>query len=767
MYRLPRALDPLPDESLPGLAMRDAQAYRFTRPERIFRRLRFGKLPLAMICQQAPAERKGQEMAYLLGLGDQQFRRLSLWHESRTLVNVLGHDVHHEMVRHRRRAVCPACLADSQHHRAIWLMDILPVCAAHGAWIMHACPGCKRPLSWQGAGVHRCRCGFDLRRAEPEIAASGAGPGILGLDAVFHGQAEAPLGLAFGNLLQVVVRLGLYALGQEGLINHSQRLAGFIRAHRTSLPDIMTAGWEALADWPGSFHACLAKVRTRHVPGELAGIERSFGGLHAWLFRWGRAGWGKPLAEEFARHVAGSPDVATTKHALSAYGSRQAIKRPDMSMREAQELLKLSAQTMQRIVERNPGMMLRETGPGVPSLLKGAEIQRLRRSNATLLTIKGVQTLLGIGRPVFLNLEAMGLVRPVPPTEYILENRAYRRADVQALLDRCLRGAVPIQPEEVAARKLLSLEEASRSWRTIYDIVGALSSGRLRAAAVGGARRGLRSVLLDPEEVEAALPHREALVTSSDLSAILKVKVGTLRAWRRAGFIRATEDDLHGRHAGVFFSPDAIQAFQAGYVSSADLALSEGRRPLAGLAIARDLMTVGVQPISGPGIDDAGTFLFRRSDLEGGILEHARDVRRKPDLATQREIGRQRVEGALASVTATWGGCPVRRRNTLTFPETGRVVHAVAGTRVSMAGRFTFHVDPVTHARLMEVADGWLAFVPSEGEHFLLVPFRDIVWPSHRDDAAGKVKWLSMRLQPTVEARWAGYCLALGATSPT
>jgi hypothetical protein len=240
------------------------------------------------------------------------------------------------------------------------------------------------------------------------------------------------------------------------------------------------------------------------------------------------------------------------------------------------------------------------------------------------------------------------------------------------------------------------------------------------------------------------------------------VKVGTLRIWRRAGFIYATENDLHGRHAGVFFSPDAIQAFRTGYVSSADLALSEGKRPLAGLAIARDLMAVGVQPVSGPGIDDAGTFLFRRSDLADGKLERARDVRQKPDLATQREIGRQRVERALASITATWGGHLVRRRNTFTFPETGRVVHAVAGTRVSVAGRFTFHVDPVTYSRFMNVTDGWLAFVPSEGEHFLLVPFGDIVWPRHTDDAAGKVKWISMRLLPAVEERWAKYCLPLG-----
>ena len=59
---------------------------------------------------------------------------------------------------------------------------------------------------------------------------------------------------------------------------------------------------------------------------------------------------------------------------------------------------------------------------------------------------------------------------------------------------------------------------------------------------------------------------------------------------------------LHGRHAGVFFSPEAIRAYRAKYVSSTDLARSEGK-PTEGAAIARDLKAIGIGPVSGPGVD--------------------------------------------------------------------------------------------------------------------------------------------------------------------
>ena len=762
MYSLPHPVIPFSDESLPGLVMRNAQLYKFAQPVRLFRRLKLQTLPLATICEQLPTGVTGRAVADLLQLDEQQLHRLSLWPASKTAVNVLGHGVQREMVTYRRRAVCPACLIESQHHRAIWLLDVLPICAVHGTWILHTCPGCQRPLPWYGVGVHRCRCGFDLRCAEPEDAVPGAGPGILGLDAVFHGQAEAPVNLEFGNLLTVVLRLGLHVLRWEGMINRSQRLGGFVQKRRTSLPEVLDAGWVALADWPASFHVSLTRIRSYCSPATSTGIKGSFGGFHTLLFHWSSMGWGKPLAEEFARFVAGCSDIVTTRHILSAYGSRKATKRADISMGEARVVLKVSAQTMQHIVARNPDMVLREPARRVSSLLRGTEIQRLKRSDSTLLTIVGVRKLLGLGQPVLMKLKAMGLIRTVPPTEYILESRAYRRAEVQALLDRCLAGAAGIRPEETVLRRTMNLQGVSRSWRPVYDIVAALSSGRLRAAGVVNGKCGFQSVLLDPSEVEAIMPHREAPIGPRELKTSLGVRLETLRLWRRSGFIRAVKGADYGRRVDFVFLPEAVRAFRDKYVSSADFVRTPGKKPSAGLATGRDLMTIGVQAVSGPGIDGAGTFLFQRSDLSNGELERALASRRKPELQTQRTIGVHRVDTALRRVMEEWGSEAPRKWNTLIFPGTGRVVHAVAGTRVSLVGRFTFHFTSKVYARLAASENAWLVLVPTEGEHFLLAPFREIVSSCHAGVPTGRSKWLNMRLHPVVDEQWKKYCVPLG-----
>ena len=212
----------------------------------------------------------------------------------------------------------------------------------------------------------------------------------------------------------------------------------------------------------------------------------------------------------------------------------------------------------------------------------------------------------------------------------------------------------------------------------------------------------------------------------------------------------------------MFYSPDAIRAFGETFTSSADLGRSAGKRPLAGLPVARDLMTLGIRPVLGPGLDDAGTYLFRLSDLTADVLARVGTLRNKPPLQAQRVLARSRVDLALQAVAATWGGKTLRRRNTLSFPDRGRVVHAVAGTRVSLVGRFTFHLDPETHAKLASEDDAWVAFVPSEGPGFLLMPLEDIEWPLHVGPAGGKTKWLSMRLHPSVEDRWAKYVVPLG-----
>lgn len=762
MYRLPHALEPFPDESLLGLAMRNAAVYRFRKPERLFRRLHVEPLILTDMCRQDASSEVGMAITHLLGLDRDRSRELTIWHGATGVANVLGWGIKREFVRHRRRAVCPSCLVESQHHRAIWLVDIIPICGRHGCWLVHTCQTCGGKLGWNGVGVHRCRCRQDLRSAPFTAAPEQALGAVMALDAIFHRKAAPPLGMDFGQVLQAVLRLGLYAVGKEGMINHSRRMAGLADSHRELLPDMLAQGWGALADWPNGFHTCLDRVRSHEPPEAPVGLKRSFRGLNAWLFRWARAGWGKPLAEEFARYVATRQDVACTTHALSAYGSAKAIKRADLTMGEARRRLGVSPDTLTRIIKRNPGILLRNPAPGVPSLIKGSEVSRLGRLDARLLDVHGVAKLLGMSFHVIPDLEASGLIRRVPATEYVRENRSFRRSEIQGFLDRCMGNAPPVSAQEAKEQCLVTLEGASKPWRTRYEILAALSSGRLRAAASDPGKHGIRSIRLDMADVDAALPHAEALMTASTLCRELGVNATTLRVWRRASYIQdAGTTRLAGRKSTLLFSPTAIEAFRADYILGGELGELAGIGKHASTSVTHDLLRAGVRAVSGPSVDEAVSHLFLRRDVTPKVIEAARRLREKAPVLDQREAARSRTDAVLGQVAHMWGGKIVRRRNMLSFEDSGRTLFAVSGCQVSLVGRFVFTIHPATITKLKQAHDAWVAIIPAEGDLFLLVPFNRITWPPHRGSSEGKVKWLSIRFKPEVAPEWEEYGLRL------
>lgn len=260
-YVLPGALAPHADESLPGLVMRNAERLRFHDPRHILKRLDLPAHILVTLCQTDPASAEGRSMQTALDVGEAAFRGLSLWTDDVTTVSIMGRPVWRELVRPEVRAVCPLCLADSTHHRAVWLLDAMPVCARHGVFLVDYCPapGCGRRLEWMGNGIHRCgspRCSFDLRKAATTQADPQHMGGIKALDRLLHCDDPSSLGsvrMPFGPALKLAMILGQMSSGVEG----RGRPPGFIRRELLRMPEIIDEGWQALDDWPHGFHRLL------------------------------------------------------------------------------------------------------------------------------------------------------------------------------------------------------------------------------------------------------------------------------------------------------------------------------------------------------------------------------------------------------------------------------------------------------------------------------------------------------------------------------
>ncbi|SDE32509.1 TniQ family protein [Belnapia rosea] len=732
-YRLPTAVPPEQGESLPGLIMRNAARYRFQEPGRVLRRLRPPKVILVTLCQTDPAGPLGVVMRDVLGLDEAQWARLAMGTADDTTVRLNGHVVWREQARLDSRTVCPACLADSPHHRAVWFLDALPVCAVHGTRLLSACPDCGRQLKWRGPGVHLCgsrACRYDLRRAEAERVPDGELGGVRAVHRLFHCDAPAtgaPLGLGFGDTLRLSVTLGHLAQGMEKV----NRLAGFVRKHQAEVHRYVDDGWRALDGWPNGFHRFLdgLKARARERRGK-GGLAKAFGTFSSKVSAWSREPWGAPIGEAFAAYAAAQDDLAVNAYVLGRYGSVDALRHRHMSMSEAAKTLGVGPETMQRLAERRNLYILPPNGSGIPSLVKAAEIRRLRDEMADLLLPEEARLTLNVGRKVFEKLEAAGVVSRVAEGERVLEIRPFRRSAVEGLVAACRGTAPKVSDAEARQRGLWTMAATTAPGREPPDVCRALADGRLRAAALVEGQRGLKGIRLDPAEVEQVLPVARVTLSAVEVGEMLGVHYQHVLHWARRGLM-GTVPSGGPDEVGMRFSRGTVDAFRAEFILGGELARMDAEGGRANGALTRHLRFMGVPMVSGPGAGDGGKLaVFRRADITPEVLARVEQVRQRRAIPTRelRQRGWERVALAGDTIGRVWGARLRRVNNRFTDEATGRVVQVVSGRRPDLTGVFVFNVQRESLDLLRRAADAWVALVPNQGDTFLLLPLAEVRW---------------------------------------
>ena len=373
-YVLTDALSPEPGESLSGLIVRNAATYGFTDPRRLLTRLDVTTGKLWTLGVADPDGDFGLSLRTLLGLSEPDFKAMSPWTGDVTTWSVLGHPMWRDLVRPDLRLACPTCIAEAPFHRSIWNLDAMPVCAIHGAWLRRACHECDAPLTWVAQEVHRCSrfpsCMAEIADAPAEEAPAGVLGGIRALHALITGtgvQPQTPPGMQPQDALRLSFVLGQLAFGFE----RDTRPRGFIEAHHEQLPEILDAGWSALADWPNGFYRFLDRLRAR-AAGRTGkdGLRKAFGSLSSRVYDWAREPRGAFIGEAFANYAAGQGDLATTAHTLSRYAPGAEIRHRFITMAEAQKVLGISASSIDRLATRRNLYVLPPRGAGLPALMR-------------------------------------------------------------------------------------------------------------------------------------------------------------------------------------------------------------------------------------------------------------------------------------------------------------------------------------------------------------------------------------------------------------
>lgn len=217
-----------------------------------------------------PGDEAVSKLAELANVEPDALRAISYgdWDSTRAVFR--GRDVPTTLLKGHvaGRVVCPACLAESPHHRSLWDLSFASACPVHRHELINACPKCGRALRWTGNDLTKCACSADLTRAAqvpvaPEMLDGVAvAYGLLG-DEAFEGEAETARSLRplrdlgpvevfeflyrVGMDLTPGIRRKLFSLEQPGKLDEQP----WVALHR---------GLQIAREWPESFKDVPATV---------------------------------------------------------------------------------------------------------------------------------------------------------------------------------------------------------------------------------------------------------------------------------------------------------------------------------------------------------------------------------------------------------------------------------------------------------------------------------------------------------------------------
>ena len=289
--RLLFRVDPIPFESPRGYLCRTAHAHGY-----------YGPWWLADLAGITPGglerEDRARRLANVLRLDVSEWLRLCYrpakgkgrFQRRSFLGQVIG--ANHLNYRYPR--VCPGCLRESPVWWAVWDLKLVSACPIHRCQLIDHCPACERKLTWHRRSMLECRCGFDLRKTEPEITEDN----LLLINAAIYSAAgfrqgdcktylqpanfpTAVADLRLDALLRLIQFLG--SIQEQGTLRRKQILAF---AELGSATEIGIAAARVLMDWPLPFREMLKRMVPEQVDSAAdLNFHEVFGNFYRHLFQ--------------------------------------------------------------------------------------------------------------------------------------------------------------------------------------------------------------------------------------------------------------------------------------------------------------------------------------------------------------------------------------------------------------------------------------------------------------------------------------------------
>lgn len=224
-----------------------------------------------------------RELMEVSGLSQEVAERVCLTSRrgaTRSVVSLLGMELHASEVRMDTLRICPVCVADTGRHEAFWHLKLVNWCPMHGVALLERCKECGQDLVWNRPAVGICKCGADLlSQREHGPCSEMLSNLLLALRAAMYDTPEVQ---AYPERLKHLRHLDIYSLSR--LIFVLCRLVrqfegSFEQREADEIEYVERVSW-LLADWPINFHSFIKK----HYEAVLIHDRNSFRKIFDWAY---------------------------------------------------------------------------------------------------------------------------------------------------------------------------------------------------------------------------------------------------------------------------------------------------------------------------------------------------------------------------------------------------------------------------------------------------------------------------------------------------
>jgi len=398
------------------------------------------------------------------------------------------------------RRLCPACIAESQHHRFWWDLRPITTCPRHQLCLIDTCV-CGSKLKWRDPSLLHC----DQGRFFANLPRLEADPMIMRADRYLlarFGCAETePVAILdemnFVETCNILERIGAADVG----FSRKWRTA---RSLGVPVAKLQARGFEILAD------NRLDELLTRTYDEFIANggrPEQGFSACYGWLFHWFnyRRRWKgyDRLAEAMLRHGAARfPIVPRAK-----LGTLLPEEHRKLSLKQAAARIGVSTAGM-RSIGLALDIIKDERTSGHAKSFPSDLVDRLARDMTDALSLEEAMDRLGIARRVMIQLIEDQTITPALDCRGQKNAYVFRRTDVDKLLTT-LAASSPIVKRP--AKGLVALSGLGRGRpASVAQGVRLILDGHLTVSQRKTKGAGLQGLFVDPKEVlEAAVRSAE------------------------------------------------------------------------------------------------------------------------------------------------------------------------------------------------------------------------------------------------------------------